>query len=148
MYISKYYNYIVLSADTRYIMHPGPDFRSPQTTVSASRIDGGTPQNYISPSIRKHIGITSPATFITPEVVNDDEKERRDRRRSKVLELQRRHLQSPATPSDRYTDHILCYILYSIRQVYRPHTVLYFILHQTGIQTTYCVIFYQQNLIE
>ncbi|XP_071947750.1 condensin complex subunit 2-like isoform X2 [Antedon mediterranea] len=58
---------------------------------------------YISPSTRRvhsRLGSGSIATTFVNVSENDDAAERRERRRSKVLELQRQ-LQSPATPTNR-----------------------------------------------
>ena len=60
-----------------------------------------TPQQFVSPATRHRVGLTSPGVFISPSITNDDEAERKERRRSRVLELQRRHLSSPATPPER-----------------------------------------------
>jgi len=37
--------------------------------------------------------------------INDDEAEKRDRRLSKMLEMQQRNLVSPATPAERFAFH-------------------------------------------
>ena len=67
-------------------------FRVPHSTASLSRI---TPQRYISPSTRKTIPIIESRLV---DGLNDDEAEKKERRKSRLLELQRCHLLSPATP--------------------------------------------------
>ena len=64
----------------------------PQRTPSNS-------QSYISPSTSRHAGISSPATLLMAE--QDDEKEKRARRRSRVMDLQRKNMGSPSSPADR-----------------------------------------------
>ncbi|ELU01811.1 hypothetical protein CAPTEDRAFT_224498 [Capitella teleta] len=61
---------------------------------------------FISPSTRRHVALSSLASVtssmaLSPSVLNDDEREKRERRRSKVADLQQRTVSSPATPSDR-----------------------------------------------
>ena len=73
---------------------------SPLARTSLSRV-GNTPQEYISPSTKRRVGLTSPAAFLSSTDGNDDEAEKRERRRSKVLEIHRRDLASPGTPKDR-----------------------------------------------
>lgn len=58
-----------------------------------------TPAMYVSPSTGRQIGVSSPTPLL--RTTNEDEKERRERRRSKVLELQRKNYGSPGTPTDR-----------------------------------------------
>jgi hypothetical protein len=83
-----------------------PDGISP---LVANRLPS-TPVSYISPLRRRRgaLDITnsvvrSPVAGVNSVVleINDDEAEKRNRRQSKVLEMQQRNLVSPATPADR-----------------------------------------------
>ena len=84
----------------------GRDLFSPKTGSTISRLSGSahnSPAEYISPSLRRNVNLTTPSVSTTLSSftnINDDEAEKRERRRSKVLELQRRHhdIGSPATP--------------------------------------------------
>ncbi|KAK3590125.1 hypothetical protein CHS0354_041175 [Potamilus streckersoni] len=59
-----------------------------------------TPHNgFVSPSTSRHVPICSPAALLTTE--RDDKKEKMDRRRSRVLELQNKNLGSPLSPAER-----------------------------------------------
>ncbi|CAH1783707.1 unnamed protein product [Owenia fusiformis] len=60
-----------------------------------------TPQNYISPATRRHGIMTGTSSPLMGGSMNDDEAEKKARRRSKVMELHRRNINSPSTPSDR-----------------------------------------------
>ena len=72
-------------------MPGGRGLFSPIGTSAISRLPG-TPQDYVSPSMRRHVSVTSPAvaggvaTLLVTPTVNDDEAERKERRRSKVSE--------------------------------------------------------------
>lgn len=69
-----------------------PDvFAAPHGTANAVR---GTPQSYISPSTRKTLAVSKSKL----NGLNDDEAEKKERRKSRLQELQRCHLLSPASP--------------------------------------------------
>lgn len=74
--------------------------RTPVSRI-ASGVTGST-SDYISPTTRRrHIPLTSQSSILSDVPENDDAAEKRQRRRSRVMEMQR-HLQSPcASPSDR-----------------------------------------------
>ena len=74
-------------------------------------------QKFISPSTSRHIGLRSPVTLLNS--VHDDEKERKERRRSRVLDLQRKNVASPNSPSDRY-----CHCSYFIFMLFILRSVL------------------------
>ncbi|XP_074641722.1 condensin complex subunit 2-like [Tubulanus polymorphus] len=84
-------------------------FKTPTGGGSVSHVQTVTPrQDYVSPSTRRHVsvftgggsGSMSSPTSVARE--NDDIAEKKARRRSKVLELQRMHLSSPgSSPTDR-----------------------------------------------
>jgi hypothetical protein len=60
-----------------------------------------TPRVVVSPLHRKRgFAIGRDGSSVMLEI-NDDEAEKRNRRQSRVLEMQHRNLVSPATPSDR-----------------------------------------------
>ena len=68
-----------------------------------------TPVELVSPSTRRIAAIIGPSMSSTASSSlmalkpdNDDEKERKARRRSRILEIQRRNFNSPATPTDKY----------------------------------------------
>ena len=71
-----------------------------------------TPVNYVSPLRRRrgvlestNSAVRSPAANAVNSAVleiNDDEAEKRNRRQSRVLEMQQRNLVSPATPAERF----------------------------------------------
>ena len=82
---------------------PGRELLSPAPSGAVSRVAPQTPQEFISPSTRRHASVMSNSPGLsTMEQENNDEAERKARRRSKLLQIQQRHLSSPATPSDRY----------------------------------------------
>ncbi|KAL3863722.1 hypothetical protein ACJMK2_005465 [Sinanodonta woodiana] len=54
---------------------------------------------FVSPSTSRHVPVCSPAVLLTTE--RDDKKEKMDRRRSRVLELQNKNLGSPLSPAER-----------------------------------------------
>jgi len=64
----------------------------PQRTLSMS--------GFISPSTSRHVGLKSPSVPLLA-AEHDDAAEKRDRRRSRVLELQRT-LESPISGTDRF----------------------------------------------
>ncbi len=84
-------------------MSGGGVFLSPPG--SGSRVPATPQEQYLSPSTRRNLPLTTPQTTSSSLPLadqNDDEAERKERRRSRVLELQRRNISSPATPpSDR-----------------------------------------------
>lgn len=53
----------------------------------------------ISPSLGKVTSVSSPSTFLMEQ--QDDELERKARRRSRVMDLQRKNMGSPSSPADR-----------------------------------------------
>ena len=68
--------------------------------------NSSTPTEYVSPATRRSIGLTSPAAalLMSPTAVpdNDDAAEKRERQRSRLVQLQRETQCSPASPvSDR-----------------------------------------------
>ncbi|XP_041370641.1 condensin complex subunit 2-like [Gigantopelta aegis] len=75
------------------------DVLSPITNTPVGRQHPS--QKFISPTTSRHVGLRSPITLLNS--VHDDEKERKERRRSRVLDLQRKNLGSPSSPSDRVT---------------------------------------------
>ena len=72
---------------------------SSRHVLSAGAVERTPQQQFISPATRHNVGLTSPAPAVPAVATNDDKAEKRDRRRSRVLELQRKNLSSPVTPS-------------------------------------------------
>jgi hypothetical protein len=55
--------------------------------------------NIISPASSRHVSLKSPVPMLTAE--HDDAAEKRERRRSRIIQLQQR-VGSPASPGERY----------------------------------------------
>lgn len=81
-------------------MPAGRELHTPTHPGSVSRVPT-IPTEYISPSTRRHATLTHSPLLAGITNENDDEAEKRARRRSKVMEMQRTNLNSPGTPSDR-----------------------------------------------
>ena len=78
---------------------------SPVLPAAGSRVPI-TPVELISPSARKAATMLTPCSIPVQRLLSeqDDAHERKERRKSRLLEMQRNNMTSPATPSDRCAD--------------------------------------------
>lgn len=84
------------------------DVLSPLTTPAIQKRSGisNTVGSFVSPSTSRHKGMDSPVTMYMEEY--DAGTEKRDRRRSRALEL-KQTVGSPASPAERY---FVCFCLH------------------------------------
>ena len=75
------------------------DVLSPLTTPAIQKRSGISNSNFVSPSTSRHKGMDTPVTMYMEE--HDGATEKRDRRRSRALEL-KQTVGSPASPGERY----------------------------------------------
>lgn len=101
---------------------------SPLTTPNI-RGHAATPKSNVvlSPSTSRHGSLQNITPLLTTE--HDDEKERKERRRSKIVELQRRNLGSPSSPADRY---IYMYIYICVNTAMHPPVTAQYISFPTS----------------